>query len=161
MCQKKITSPTDLFKTNYIAVRASPNPHHNLAVRASFKYGEPPLHPLLRKEGIITVFARSVATKQSHNYHQLTQNTRLPAWHPRPPGCRTGPDRILGFSPLEGCVRQLTGEGCNYSMMIIVEGTSESHPLPINRDDTSLKGGGLRTASFHPLLSKEGTEGWF
>jgi len=41
--------------------------------------------------------------------------------------------------PLRGVPRR--GEGCNLSEAVKLEKTAESHPLPINRDDTSLKGG--------------------
>ena len=50
-------------------------------------------------------------------------------------------DRTSDPLPLRGVPRR--GEGCNRSARIILERTSKLHTLPINRDDTSLKGGGF------------------
>ncbi|MCH7820202.1 MAG: hypothetical protein IIB40_11735 [Candidatus Marinimicrobia bacterium] len=46
-------------------------------------------------------------------------------------------------SPLEGSVRLMPDEGCNRTMIIILERRSESHPPSLH--DTSLKGGGSNT----------------
>jgi len=76
-------------------------------------------------------------------------------------GClswRTGqvPTRTPDPLPLRGVPRR--GEGCNRSMKIILERTSESHPPSLR--DTSLKGGGFHIPSFSRREPRGGCLSW-